>query len=505
MKFEVTGKLTKQIDEMRYLTVENTWRYRSILRYFYIQYEKMNYWIYKEEVYDALKENEEFKQYTMDMCKQDLEVLLLWKNLSAIQDTAKVSTVEEFKNKQFRYQLSEYSVEIERLTIRLENLFVETASLEPTLLERLREELKKLSQMAKQDEKDVGSWWNSLNSDFKRLNQNYQDYIRDLYSIKAEEMMKTREFIIFKDKFIEYLRDFVKGLQNHANAIEHILNNFALEDVDRVLKKAIAYEVAIPRIEMEIDEAGIAENIYGRWESLNVWFLGSKGNPSEAAKLMDITNDIIRKITRYAAQISESRSSAMNRKEEYRKLAELFDDCHDIKEAHQLSSLSFGLFQMKHLKSDQFRETESINSQIFEEIPGSTLLKPRIRGFKEKAQRTPIRNHAEKKVAMKKKIERLREIEKKTMASYVLDGRIDFEKLPVIEGHVRSTLLKWLSKGIANSDKKGKTEDGRLFQVEIPGDQRHRCLLRCDDGNLEMPAYVIRFLDQKQEDGDERA
>lgn len=40
--------------------------------------------------------------------------------------------------------------------------------------------------MVKKDEKEIGSWWNSLNSDFKRLNQNYQDYIRDLYSIKAE-------------------------------------------------------------------------------------------------------------------------------------------------------------------------------------------------------------------------------------------------------------------------------------------------------------------------------
>ena len=106
---------------------------------------------------------------------------------------------------------------------------------------------------------------------------------------------------------------------------------------------------------------------------------------------------------------------------------------------------------------------------------------------------------------MKKKIQMIREVEQKTMASYVLDGCIDFEKLPVIEGHVRSTLLKWLGKGIANSDKKGKTEDGRLFQVEIPEDQRRRCLLRCDDGNLDMPAYVIRFLDQKQEVQDERA
>lgn len=499
MKFEVTGKLTRQIDEMRYLTVENAWRYRSILRYLYIQYEKMKYWLYKEDVYEALKENEEFKEYTMEMCKQDLDALLLWKNLSAIQDTAKVSTVEEFKNKQFRYQLSEYSVEIERLTIRLENLFVETASLEPTLLERLREELKKLSQMAKLGEKEVGSWWSSLNSDFKRLNQNYQDYIRDLYSIKAEETMKTREFMIFKDKFIEYLRDFVKGLQNHANAIEHILKNLEVEDIDEVLKKAIAYEVSIPRIDTEIDEVGIKENIYGRWDSLNAWFLGSKGNESEAAKLMDITNDIIRKITRYAAQISESRNSAINRKEEYRKLAELFDQCRDIKEAHKLSSLAFGIFNMKHLKSDHFRETESINSHVFEETPGTTMLKPRVRGYQEKAARRPIRSNKDKKEAMMKRIQLERQIEEKTMGNYVIDHCIDFATLPVIEQHVRTTLLKWLSKGISGADKKGKTEDGRFYQVELPIERNQRCVLRCEDGNLEMPAYVIRFLDSKEE------
>jgi hypothetical protein len=63
---EIGSKLTKQIDEMRYLTVDNTWRYRSILRYFYLQYEKMKYWMYKEEIFDELKKHEQFSEYTMD-------------------------------------------------------------------------------------------------------------------------------------------------------------------------------------------------------------------------------------------------------------------------------------------------------------------------------------------------------------------------------------------------------------------------------------------------------
>ena len=59
-----------------------------------------------------------------------------------------------------------------------------------------------------------------MNNDFIRLNQNYQDYIRDLNSVKAEEMMRTKEFLVFKDKLVEYLRNFVKGLQKNVGVIE---------------------------------------------------------------------------------------------------------------------------------------------------------------------------------------------------------------------------------------------------------------------------------------------
>ena len=57
----------------------------------------------------------------------------------------------------------------------------------------------------------VNEWWQTLQEDFKRLNQNYQDYMRELNSVKAEEMMKTKSiFCCLKDRLIEYLRSFCK-------------------------------------------------------------------------------------------------------------------------------------------------------------------------------------------------------------------------------------------------------------------------------------------------------
>lgn len=88
--------------------------------------------------------------------------------------------------------MSEYSVEIERLVMRLENLFVEGASLEPTLLERIRRNVDRFEEMSKKDTDTVYIWWNDLNNDFIRLNQNYKDYMRDLNSVKAEELMHIK-------------------------------------------------------------------------------------------------------------------------------------------------------------------------------------------------------------------------------------------------------------------------------------------------------------------------
>ena len=260
---KIQEKMRKPMMEAKYLNVENTERYRPIIRLFYLKYEKLKYWLYQEEVFEELKEDPSFAEYTMIQCQQDLAALASWGNLVTIQDTRKVSSIEEFKNKKFRYQLSETAVEVERMVIRVENLFIEGSSLEPTLLERLRISLEKMEEMASRNEEKLYGWWNDLNNDFIRLNQNYQDYMRELNSVKAEEMMKTREFLLFKDRLIEYLRSFVKGLQANVSAIEQKLRNMDRETVNQILEKATAYELSIPRMDVEIDDQMILIRIRG--------------------------------------------------------------------------------------------------------------------------------------------------------------------------------------------------------------------------------------------------
>ena len=460
---QVTEKLTKPLTETKYLNADNVDRYRSIMRIFYENYEKLRYWMYQEEVYEELKAHPYFSEYRMEQCQQDLAMLTEWKNLVTIQDTRKVSSIEEFKNKKFRYQMSEYSVEIERLVLRLENLFIEGASLEPTLLERIRHGIEKFPQMEAQDINEVYTWWNDLNNDFIRLNQNYQDYIRDLNSVKAEEMMRTKEFLVFKDKLVEYLRNFVKGLQRNVGVIEESLRLLDEKILEQVLEKVVQYELSIPRMDVEVSREMIEEKTKGRYQSIKNWFVSENGQENEAGKLFDATNEIIRRITRYATQLSEKNALGANRREEYRKVAEIFLKCESMTEAHKMSAMA-----IEH------------------------ILKPRIRSYREKSKRSSITDTSRQKEETRNQMMLQLKEDRRKIEMLEQNGRIDFAVLPTIEPRVREILLKWLSDALEDRDYSARTDDGRQYRLDMEHADE-KCVVHCEDGNFTMPRLSIVF------------
>lgn len=492
---KIHDKLKKQIQEARYLNVENSDRYRSILRLFYLNYEKLKYWMYQEDVYEELTEDSYFSEYTMEQCQQDLSVLVSWGNLATIQDTRKVTTIEEFKNKKFRYQLTETAVEIERMVLRLENLFIEGSSLEPTLLERLKLSLLKVNSISLENTETIYGWWNDLNNDFIRLNQNYQDYMHELNSVKAEEMMKTKEFLVFKDRLIEYLRSFVKALQINATTIEQSLRQVNPDHVKTILEKVTEYELSIPRIDVEVNGDEIYERMKGRWDNIFRWFIGMDGTESESVKVFDTTNEIIRKITRYATRLSEQNNRGANRREEYRKLSQMFAKCENIYEAHRLSAVVFGMEKPLHLKGDIVRKTESFNSGIYDEEPYEITITPRVREYREKSKRSVMIDRTAEKEAVRLAEIAKQEAERKLRSQYIQGNCLDFSALPEIAPQVRDVFLCWLSKGLETKNLRAKTDDGKEYYIEEKEPQE-TCILQCTDGTFRMPAYRIIFEDE---------
>lgn len=84
------------------------------MRYFFTKYEQAEYWLYKEEIYEGIKN--QIPNYNLEECERDLQFLIDNKSLTRLQDTPNVYTLNDFKYHNFRYQMTDRAVIIERMT-----------------------------------------------------------------------------------------------------------------------------------------------------------------------------------------------------------------------------------------------------------------------------------------------------------------------------------------------------------------------------------------------------
>lgn len=482
------------IYETSYLSVQNAGIYRRIMRCFYREYEKMHFQLYKEDIYSLVLADMDDAGYSMAQMEMDLAALVKWKNLTPIQDPGRVYTIADYKNKQYRYTMSEYAVEIERLTVRLENVFLESGNLSTNYFVRMEKSLEEAQLMEKAPLRDVGEWWRMLQDDFKRVNQNYQDYLRDFYAGKTDRLMKSVEFMIHKDKFIKYLNEFIQELQRHSRRIEQILakNENVIEDC--ILERVIQSELDIPHALLEIHgnaELNIRENVYGKWNSLKNWFLDSPGQDCECKRVLKITNDVIRSIIQNAALIVQLQNGGISRKDDYRKFLELFLKCENLEDAHKLSAHVFGVQKVQHYKTNVPREEDAINSSVYAEEAAEFWLKPHTRSYHERKDRRGFADKSLEKRMQREEYLRQAQRQKEIVMHYIRDNKVEFSKIQeILSAETRNIFLQWIAQANMTSQKTGRTEYGQQYRL-LRGEGS--CVLHCEDGELTMPAYILEF------------
>ena len=279
--------------------------------------------------------------------------------------------------------------------------------------------------------------------------------------------------------------------------IEEEIRGLPEETKETVLNKVVQYSMSIPRMDVEMSETLIADNIYGRFQSIYDWFVPENGQENEAGKLFDATNEIIRKITRYAAQISERNALGANRKEEYKKAASIFMACEDVRQAHKMAAMIFGLEKPFHLNVKKERETDSMNTTVYEETPEEIVLKPRIRAYREKSTRSGLRDHGAEKARVREQMLKQIKDDREKAEKLIQNGRIEFSNLPVIEPRVREILLRWLSDAMEDAEYSARTDDGRKFVLDMTR-ASEKCVVHCEDGNFTMPKISIVFQEDEE-------
>jgi uncharacterized protein (TIGR02677 family) len=483
----------RSVSELKYVNADNVFRYRAIMRFLYQQYQKLNYWLKPEQVYDGLMAWNLHKNYTLEQCQIDLEQLAEWGNLTSRHDGGRAVTVEEYLRKKFQYLITPYSIEIERLLENLETVRGYGGSLEPTLFDTIADILftirTKSGIYAAGEALDL---WNTLSAAFQKLHEASVDYIASLQTGMAEELMATDAFLLYKDSLTRYLQDFIQALQRRSYKIEGNLNQISIVVRDLFFKAVVEDEWRIPKLEELIDQEQYFEELLDRWEGLRRWFQGELGSGSELMLLEWATKDAIVKMVRSALRIQERKRSRMSRRKELDYLGQWFYRIKEMEEAHKLAAYTFGLFPSRHLQGEDMRESDSQEMSMWIEVPITRTLRSRSRKKNERQDTEAVIEHTQKKAQIRQEFMQQQKQELQFLRKMVTGGEANISELGPISTSTRLQILYWIGRCNASSTSSFQTPEGVAIQLQQPCNQQ-RTTLVSEDGRLELLNYRFNF------------
>lgn len=483
---------TKSVPETKYLNTDNVARYRLILRFFYENHSKLKYWLKAEEVYEGVIQWELLPEYQLEQCQRDLETLAEWKNLTNRHDGGRASSIEEYLRKRFRYQMTPYSIEIERMLESLENIRGYGGSLEPTLLERIVGYVLRIRQGSQEfTEGEALLLWRDLQGSFRQLHESASDFLASLQTGKAEELMLTEQFLIYKDTLTYYLRNFIISLQRNGGILEGLLQSSDAPLWQSFLDAVVADEQRMPTLDESQTYEEVMQRRQEEWVIFTQWFVGSDRESSDMLFLERSTKDSIAKMLKYALAIQEKFKWGISRKKELDYLGQWFlrlDDQTD--EAHRLGAYTFGLYKTRHFQGEGERTSDSADISMWEELPILRELKSRSRIRKKAGETEAIRDPKEQQKLAKEAILASKALEDAILRTWIARGEFkmsELDKLSVLE---RKILLVWISRCVANRSRSTRTPDGLEIRLTDPHDST-RASLEFEDGLLELPDFLM--------------
>lgn len=151
----------------------------------------------------------------------------------------------------------------------------------------------------------------------------------------------------------------------------------------------------------------------------------------------------------------------------------------------------FGIQKIEHFKTIQPREEDLINDSVYDEQPCEFLLKPHTRNYREKKDKRGFEDKTMEKLLQREMYLRQARRQKEIVMRYIKNNKIAFSEIdePVTE-ETRTIFLQWIAQANMNSRKLGRTEYGQEYRLIR---QKEDCVLKCQDGDLIMPSYILEF------------
>lgn len=257
--------------------------------------------------------------------------------------------------------------------------------------------------------------------------------------------MMTEAFLAYKDSVTHYLQDFIRGLQRHAYKIEGVLATISEAIVSTFLANVLRDQAARPQLDEPITPEEQQARLQQEWQSMVRWFVGDNGEPSDVYFLEQTTKDTIARIVRNALRIG-------------------VDD----------------------------KGTDNADISMWQAGPNIRELHSRSRKRLKDSGTGSIKDQRERKQRARSDFLKARQEEEKMLQAYLEKEEIIISQLDKVSAKERYFLLYWIGRCMANKSRQVLTPEGIRISLAMAPD-RGRARLVCEDGELDMPDYSLKF------------
>lgn len=479
-----------------YLVVGNVERYRQIMRFFYKRHRQMQGILYRPEILQMMQEefSSNYGQLELD---QDLEQLVIWGNLQKQQEMLRPKSIEEYRNKNFRYQITENGILIEEMVYQLiHQKHTARGALDEKGIRTLLRLLEKLIN----EPEDIVELWQKIREEFRKVGEDTANYIGYITSPEVDSRMKTEQFLVYKDKFVSYLRDFISTLQNLYHQFIVVVKQFDTIEQGKLIAGIYQKEQEVPMMD-QITYEEVQEQVLGEIKALKNWFIGTADRPSEYENLMQQTDQMITKITGLIYYFGQEIHQYQSRKKDYLHLARWFYQAETLEDAQKMYAGIFGLEHSRHYYVNEGSNTTSNRADSWALLPGKLLFHGRGRGV---GQERRAKSFTLNKVEQQKQLAEFKKQQiqfRQKIDSYFQEDYLDFSTIQSLDKQTRTVFLKWISLAISSymptAIQKQTVITQKItteldFAVMVTVDLTQDITVSCEDGQLEMPKVEMR-------------
>lgn len=504
---DLSPETFRPVFEMRYPTLDksDTRRpfYRVIMRFLYAQAQIPRDWSTVWEIREHVATRLRQREYTDEECERDLAYLKENRNVidQARSLEGRPYTLEEFNRGRMVYQITQTSMEIERLLLSLEQKATTRASIDQSLLQSLWVQLENLRAAMEERPKNpeqnfilnrVHRSWDDAFTSFIKLRNNAVDFHNALHQIRPEQIEDLRAFANYKELLIHNLQGFINDLLLYAPRIRGVV-----EEIERAGKlDPMVADLTTARTRYIAsaappDPARTRAEVAQQINSLRSWF-----QPGGSVDLLrSATQDSVRVILNLMTRLVARHRVRMSRQRDLETIARRFQQCATAEDAHRVASRSLGWANPRHMQGvppPPGSEQEALPPWAAQ--PRMEFLQARSRGPKARGETAPVRDVA----AEQARIIAEEQLRRRALAAQwdalFEDGEIKIGDLNVEDEQVASELLRVLGQCLASPTHTAPAPDGRILKLVTPFDPDDIGALRTPRGMLLTPRFRLTMI-----------